>query len=209
MKRITLVILAFTFSMFSIAQITVTGIVSNDSIPLESANVIIKNSTKGVATNQKGEFNIKAEEGDTLSISYLGYETKEFVVSSNQALKVQLKEYSHLDEVIVMASNYHSCWSTGCGICITYETYRNYNSEKNKLFPNPSSNGIFQLKLIEDYHEVKISIADMSGQLILKSKHHEFGNNIRIDLSEFPNGVYIVNIIADGKRLECIKAIIS
>ena len=89
-----------------------------------------------------------------------------------------------------------------------YATYwDNTNVEKHKLFPNPSSNGIFQLKLVEDYVEVKISIANMSGRIIQNSSHQKFGKKVTVDLSQFSTGIYVVNIVVDGKRLEPIKAV--
>ncbi|WP_299106739.1 T9SS type A sorting domain-containing protein [uncultured Winogradskyella sp.] len=110
---------------------------------------------------------------------------------------------------MVVAYSGHRCWTTGCGICITYERYWETNLENNKLFPNPSLNGIFQLKLVEDYDEVKIAIANMSGRIIQNSKFQKFGSKIDIDLSEYSAGIYIVNIIADSKPLEAIKAVRS
>jgi len=71
MKKNTLLLLALCISMLSSAQITIKGTIVNDSIPLESASIIIKNSKKGVATNVKGQFKLEAKKGDTLSISYL------------------------------------------------------------------------------------------------------------------------------------------
>ncbi|MEP5254503.1 MAG: hypothetical protein ABJQ39_05535 [Winogradskyella arenosi] len=51
MKKITLLIITLFLSFITSAQISITGTVFNDSIPLESASVIIKNSTTGIATN--------------------------------------------------------------------------------------------------------------------------------------------------------------
>ncbi|WP_299106741.1 carboxypeptidase-like regulatory domain-containing protein [uncultured Winogradskyella sp.] len=76
MKKMTLFSIAVCFTLITTAQISVSGVVINDSIPLESASVIIKNSLKGVATNNKGEFKLEAKKGDTLSVSYLGYNLK-------------------------------------------------------------------------------------------------------------------------------------
>ncbi|WP_405573302.1 carboxypeptidase-like regulatory domain-containing protein [Winogradskyella sp. Asnod2-B02-A] len=206
MKKMTLFSIAVCFTLITTAQISVSGIVSNDSIPLESANVIIKNSLNGVATNSKGEFKLEAKKGDTLSVSYLGYKPQEFVINKTEQIEIKLKEDA-LNEVVVVAYSGHRCWTTGCGVSISYNTYWDTNVEKNKLYPNPSSNGIFQLKLVENYDEVKISVANMSGQIIWNSSSQKLGKKITIDLSQFSTGIYIINIIADGKRLEPIKAV--
>ena len=62
MKKNTFLIIALTFAVTAFAQISVSGVVANDSIPLESANVIVKNSTNGIATNQKGEFKLSNDQ---------------------------------------------------------------------------------------------------------------------------------------------------
>lgn len=209
MKKMTLLICALSISITALAQISVTGIVTNDSIPLESANIIIKNSTKGIATTVKGEFKIEAKKGDTLSISYLGYKTKEVVVNESGFLKVKLLEDGLFNEVLIVAYGRRKCTVTGCCISIVYETILDNKITKNKLFPNPSLNGIFQLKLNEDYKEIKISISNISGRIIKNSTYQKIGEKVTIDLSQFSTGIYIVNIIADGKRLEPIKAVRS
>ena len=206
MKKLTLLTIVLCYNLIAMAQISVTGIVTNDSIPLVSANVFIKNSTKGIATSSNGEFKLEAKKGDTLSVSYLGYKPQEFVLTDTEEIEIKLKEDT-LNEAVVIAYSGHRCWTTGCGICITYERYWETNLEKNKLFPNPSSNGIFQLKLVEDYVEVKISIANMSGRIIQNSSHQKLGKKVTIDLSQFSTGIYVVNIVTDGKRLEPIKAV--
>ena len=206
MKKMNLLTIVLCYNLIVMAQISVSGIVTNDSIPLESANVFIKNSTKGIATSSKGEFKLEAKKGDTLSVSYLGYKPQEFVINKTEQIEIKLKEDT-LNEVVIVAYSGHRCWTTSCGISISYNTYWDTNVEKNKLYPNPSSNGIFQLKLVENYDEVKISIANMSGQIIRNSSSQKLGKKIAIDLSQFSTGIYIINIIADGKRLEPIKAV--
>ena len=209
MKKITILILALCFTVTSIGQILVTGVVSNDSIPLESASVLIKNSTKGIATNSKGEFKIEAKQGDTLSVSYLGYKVQEFVLNKTEKIDVKLEE-DIFDEVVIIGYGTMTRTIFCCGgtsVCVTH--LYDKSDHINKLFPNPSSNGLFQLKLIEDYDEVKISIANSSGQIIQNSTHQKFGEKVTIDVSQFASGIYIINIIADGKQLESIKAIRS
>ncbi|WP_178985846.1 carboxypeptidase-like regulatory domain-containing protein [Winogradskyella helgolandensis] len=211
MKKSTLVLIALSLSFFASAQISITGTVANDSIPLESASVIIKNSTKGIATNEKGEFKLEAKKGDTLVVSYLGYETKELVLNNTEEIGINLEEDSFDEVVIVGYQNVTKTWyKRACGgFSVEKSELYNKSEKRNKLYPNPSSNGIFQLKLTEDYDEVIISIANSSGQMLKKTTHQKFGENIIIDVSQFAARLYIVSIIADGKQLESIKAIKS
>lgn len=209
MKNFIPLLLILCFSIHLNAQIVVEGIVHYDSIPLESANVIIKNTTKGTATGKKGDFKIETKIGDTLSFSYLGYKTKDVVVDETKIINVSL-EVDSLDEVLVIG--YETKTTCSSTICCSYYAVEveDENSEIEslvKLFPNPSSSGMFQLKFLEKYNEMKISVANMAGQIILNKEYKKFGNQISIDLYQFSRGIYIVNIIADGERLKAIKAV--
>lgn len=215
MKKITLLLFAISFSITAFAQITVKGSVLSDSIPMESASIVIKNSTKGVATNAKGRFKIEAKKGDTLSVSYLGYKTQEYLVLKDETLKINLEVDNALEEVLVvgyMSTTKTYCKTicrTSCGIYCKGVLIEEVDTNENpaKLYPNPSSTGIFQLRLNEDYDEVKISIANMSGRIIQNKIYQKNNRHLNVDLSQFSTGIYIVNVIEDGKRLKAVKAI--
>ncbi len=44
--------------------------------PLSGVSITVKGTTKGTATNTRGEFSIDANKGDVLVVSYVGYEKK-------------------------------------------------------------------------------------------------------------------------------------
>jgi hypothetical protein len=90
------------------SQQTVTGIVqsaSNDRI-LENVNIVNLNQVKGATTNEKGEFEIRAEVNDTLYFSYIGYKSIQVTVSNDWLkygdVKVKMTEVGiALEEVTV------------------------------------------------------------------------------------------------------------
>ncbi len=209
MRNFILLLFVLCFCLHLNAQFVVEGVVHHDSIPLQSVNVIIKNTKKGVATDEKGKFKLEAKKGDTLSISYLGYKTNDIVLDETKTLNVNLVEDS-LDEVVVIGyATKTKCYIKGaCGFFVESEKEEEKSNVIHpKLYPNPSSNGIFNLKLSEDYDEVKITVANMSGQIVKSLGYKKFGNQKQIDLSQFSTGIYIINIIADGKALDSIKAV--
>ncbi|MBP1676457.1 MAG: TonB-dependent receptor [Bacteroidetes bacterium] len=70
--------------------------------PLIGVSIVIEGTTQGTVTNLDGQFEIEAKAGQTLKISYIGYETQ-FVKVTNSKLVVNLnEETTSLDEVIVM-----------------------------------------------------------------------------------------------------------
>ncbi|MGC1203260.1 MAG: SusC/RagA family TonB-linked outer membrane protein, partial [Flavobacteriaceae bacterium] len=106
MKQTFLKILAFFFVAYTSAQsIDVSGNVQdNTGFPIPGVNVLVKNTSKGAVTDFDGNFTVtNVEIGATLTFSYIGYVTKEFVVTNNSNLTIQLEEdLAQLDEVIVI-----------------------------------------------------------------------------------------------------------
>ncbi|MBU8892424.1 MAG: TonB-dependent receptor [Bacteroidales bacterium] len=110
MKRIGILILLIALSLTLFSQKTITGVIKNhNGEPLIGANVVIKETFKGTATNSKGEFKFTKIKSDnyTFIISYLGYKTleKEITGELTDNLTFILEPASILsDEVIVTAT---------------------------------------------------------------------------------------------------------
>lgn len=107
MKQTFLKILTLFFVAYTSAQsIDVSGNVQdNTGFPIPGVNVIVKNTSKGAVTDFDGNFTIaNVEIGATLTFSYIGYVTKEFIVTdSSTSLSIQLEEdLAQLDEVVVI-----------------------------------------------------------------------------------------------------------
>ena len=94
MKRM-LLMMGLIVSLFAQAQqIHVSGFVSdaNDGERIIGANVFLQDHSKGVATDQKGYFNLAVELPATLCVSYIGYEeTCINVDHADQPLQIRLK----------------------------------------------------------------------------------------------------------------------
>jgi len=85
-------------------QIDVKGTVSDTSgIALPGVNVIVKGQKKGTSTDFDGVYQILIQKEETLVFSYVGFKSKEILVSSN-ILNVTLEEDANqLNEVVVTA----------------------------------------------------------------------------------------------------------
>ena len=83
---------------------TISGTVLDDTgIPLPGANVIIKGTTTGTLTDFDGNFSIEASQGETLVISYLGYEPQEVEVTGANRIDITLTpDTASLEEVVVV-----------------------------------------------------------------------------------------------------------
>ncbi|PSG91595.1 DUF5686 and carboxypeptidase-like regulatory domain-containing protein [Aurantibacter aestuarii] len=101
------VLLILFCSSFLMAQTKVSGYVLDEmNEPVPFANVIFKNSTKGVITNENGKFYMEDDQTwETLIVSFVSYETKEVPLKkgANYDLKIILKEeVAALNEVVIV-----------------------------------------------------------------------------------------------------------
>ncbi|WP_396602135.1 carboxypeptidase-like regulatory domain-containing protein [Algibacter sp. R77976] len=208
MKRTT-TILFFLVPIITFSQTIFKGTVADEFGPLDGANITIKNTRIGTVSDSNGNYEIETKKTDTLLITYLGYDTDSVIVSDKKSNSIVLSGNVLLDEVNLVAYSSHYCRTLCCGVHGVVVKSCNLNSSiiTEKLYPNPSKNGIFQLNLLNDYNKVKVHVSNISGKLIKIEERQMALKNIEIDLSNYPAGIYIINIIADGKRLSPKKAI--
>ncbi|MBN1597856.1 MAG: TonB-dependent receptor [Bacteroidales bacterium] len=85
-------------------QETVTGNVTDaDGNSLPGVNVLIKGTTVGTTTDISGNFSIKANIGDILVFSYVGFREEELTVPESLTMAVMLEEdILGLDEIVVI-----------------------------------------------------------------------------------------------------------
>ena len=101
--------LLFILSLFlcnTISAQTITGTVSNEnSTPLPGVNILNKSTNSGTQTDFDGKYSIKAEKGDLLTFSFIGYKTKEIKVKDKKVINVSLEpDNVSLNEEVVAVS---------------------------------------------------------------------------------------------------------
>lgn len=106
MKSKLLLIAFMLVSTFCFAQDVEIGGQVNEAttgLPIPGVNVAVKNSTLGTVTDIDGNYNLKVPAGSIVVFSYIGFESFEKVVTSNETITVSLKEDAQtLDEVVVI-----------------------------------------------------------------------------------------------------------
>ncbi|MEN8121447.1 MAG: TonB-dependent receptor [Bacteroidota bacterium] len=88
-------LLAIVFNTDMYAQTReISGTVTNAANEtLVGANIYVKGSTIGTVTDEKGRFTLEIpQDGATLVVSFIGYETKELVVTNETVINVSLTE---------------------------------------------------------------------------------------------------------------------
>lgn len=95
---------ALLLSLGISAQQTIHGVLHSPSgDPLSGATITVKGTKNSTISNANGEFSVKASPGNTLVISYIGYQTKEISIGSKTNLNLSLKQVaSSMNEVVVV-----------------------------------------------------------------------------------------------------------
>lgn len=100
-----LTLLLVLFVQISFAQEkTLTGVVSEDGMPLPGVTVVIQGTQMGTQTDLDGNYSIKVKQGDVISYSFIGLKPVQFKVGAGTSHNVALaSDESMLDEVVVVA----------------------------------------------------------------------------------------------------------
>lgn len=91
-------------SLQLLGQLTITGtITSSEGDPLIGANITIKGTTTGTISDLDGKYKINVDQGELLQFSYIGYNTKEIEVTTQEVIDVILSVGIELKDVVVTA----------------------------------------------------------------------------------------------------------
>ncbi|MDV7186526.1 TonB-dependent receptor [Lutibacter sp. TH_r2] len=149
------IVLFFVFTSIAFSQNgSVKGtITNNNNNPLYGVNIILKNTTKGSLSNENGNFEVtNISKGDyLLSISYLGFKTKEIAVSikNNETIDLEtilLYEGNELLQEVVIDTNRENKFSRKQSAYVSKMPLKNiensqvYNTVTNQLLVSQSVN---------------------------------------------------------------------
>jgi len=100
----SLLLLTFFVPAFLFSQTEFSGTVTDEeSIPLPGVNVIIKGTTIGASTDFDGNYTLKANNGDVIVYSFLGFTTQEIIYTGQKSINIILvQDAAQLDEVVVI-----------------------------------------------------------------------------------------------------------
>ena len=110
MRKFLLSLLLFSTAFGLMAQQrTIRGVVSDENETLPFASVLVKGTTRGVATDINGKYEVSVSNGETLVFSFSGMTTQEFKIAASTpaTLNVKMKsETTELEIVEVVAVGY-------------------------------------------------------------------------------------------------------
>jgi TonB-linked SusC/RagA family outer membrane protein len=101
---ILLIGIIFYLPIYGQSTSNVKGTVSDEAgVPLPGVSIVVKNTTKGAATDFDGKYSIDVTTNDFLVVSFLGYKTQEVAVKGKSIINLSLSEDKNvLDEVVVI-----------------------------------------------------------------------------------------------------------
>ena len=87
-----------------VRSVNVTGLVTDgDGNPVIGATVRVKDTDSGVITDIDGKYMVKANVGQSLVFSYIGYVTEEREIKDDSAINIRMMEAStNLDDVVIV-----------------------------------------------------------------------------------------------------------
>jgi TonB-linked SusC/RagA family outer membrane protein len=88
----------------ALRKITGSVLDAKTSQGISTATILIKGSTRGAATDDKGNFSIEVADGNVLEISHLGYAAREVTITSaTNNINIELDQsQNNMDEVVVV-----------------------------------------------------------------------------------------------------------
>ena len=104
-KNLLFLLLLFCAHITTAQTTTISGKVTDSSgFPLTGATVLVKGTKTAAAADENGNYTIKTEKGKTLIFTFMGFITKELLVTNQENLNVTLQDDSiSLGEVVVTA----------------------------------------------------------------------------------------------------------
>ena len=105
MKKIITLILSLGLSLVAMAQgVTFKGeVLDSSNQPIVGAFIVEQGTANGTMSGADGAFSLRVKSGAVVEVTCLGYESRQFTVSSDQTLTVILEDDTQmLEETVVV-----------------------------------------------------------------------------------------------------------
>ncbi|MGI0105704.1 YfbK domain-containing protein [Salinimicrobium sp. WS361] len=190
--NIILLLFVSTLLNISVEAEVISGTVTDENNrPLPGVNITVEGTNTVTQTNFVGKYTIKAEKGDKLVFSYIGYKTAKIKVGKKKVIDVALKpDFTALEEEIVVTGIQNSQLRIR-GVATRLPPQReSYNQIEENIFKNANTTPLSTFSIDVDkasYSNVRRMINN--GQKVLKDavKIEEMVNYFNYDYAQ-PTG---------------------
>lgn len=78
------------------------------------------------------------------------------------------------------------------------------------IFPNPANNfANVEYEVSDNFKDARVAVLNMVGASVLEYPLNSNGNNLRLNTSGLESGIYMVQFIVDGKKVETKKLLVE
>jgi len=199
---------------------TLTNLENGDVLPY--ASILIKNSKIGTASDTNGNFSLTMKnigELPTLILAYIGYETKEIDLNSDNSVMVTTYENGTkqvciksemtrmqaalMGDVVVTAGLTLVCRKPKHIDTVKTVVNKMLKKEAFKIFPNPATKGQLLKLEIKKAGEYSVQILDNNAGLVVVKDFSASNDNSTIEItipSSVVPGMYYIRLIDENKK---------
>jgi hypothetical protein len=121
-------------------------------------------------------------------------------VSGMANVRVDQIKFRDSDNTVLAGTHGRGMFTTTWNVDYTSGVENEVLSGEFNVYPNPTD-GIFKITLPYG-GKAEVSVSDLSGKIVFQEKFETSPGNVRtINIENYPEGIYLVRIITDGKKL--------
>jgi hypothetical protein len=172
--------------------------------PLQGASVYVKGTGTGTISDSLGNFNLRVNTGDSVIISYIGYNTQTLVVDINtnwQNIKMSMTEFDHfLGGIVIVTKKVPKKEKVKRAI----NDWKPASLKKDiKIYPNPIARGnAIQANIsLKQTGSYKLELMDVQGRVVEVQKLEMTAKEQQVTIPTQTNwsaGIYWIRITAPG-----------
>jgi hypothetical protein len=201
MKELFTLVFAMCFSVTGFAQVTISGTIQHNSIPVAYATIGIKGTNRSVMSNENGEFKLEVKSlPQVIMISAIGFQMQEYnLVSEHVSILLTTKVYA-IKEVTVFGD---------AAFRIFDKAYKrlmkpNYRAFNGKVFYRLiTQNDTTYTELMEGFYDVQAGPTGFNYWKLTHGRYaivDDYKQQHYVKSVDFSALVKFVNIINDHER---------
>jgi len=107
LSHLLIILICLTATFPILAQVTGKVTDASDQSPIVGASIVVVGAQKGTTTNADGNFSLDAPVGSSISVSFIGYETKTLTAAATNTISLS-STATNLSEVVVAVGSRNS-----------------------------------------------------------------------------------------------------
>jgi CarboxypepD_reg-like domain len=228
-RNITMAVLTLVFSETAFGQVS-GQVKDSEGIPLPGVSIRIKGTTKGTSSDSLGKYQLQASQLDTLEFGFVGFEQIKMAIKDIKEPIIMQESPVILGDLEVVGYSQKSRMAGGISVCIVQAQNLEINNDLSlkynsriKVLGNPvvqnevvivpemDPNSFFediQEKItVENWYAEnafqniqKVEVYDIKGTIFKTSYQKIDEGEIRINLTNVPNGLCFVRVTYSNER---------